>query len=600
MSESPWKPSGYGMVTREVCGRLSGAGHTVEVVSRQHTSPARFAGTVPVWPVGRDPYGADVLPEHLSRMRPDVLVTLGDVHHFGYLAEPEFQDLLAELGVRWLVYYPVDAERPLGGLPDAWTSVLGAADGRLTMSRFGQEVSRRSGLDAQWVPHGVDTAVFAPPTDRRGAKERLGYQDSFVILSDARNQPRKMLPRSLEIAAAFIEAHPATVLHLHCDPEDPSARTASYGYDIRADVRALGLASHVRFTDSFRMGPGGGIPVGDVAALYAAADVHLLCSHSEGFGLPSLQAAAAGVVPISVAGSASWELTEGHGFPVPAQWIVTDGAGLRRHLISRDATLAVLDRLYHDPEELHRRSHRARRFALGYSWDEVMKEWQRCLLPAGPVRSAAPLRSPGASDANRSDERPPQGGCGRGAEQNLTAPDLDAFTPHTQLTIPVRLPAAICGDGTDTSDVVLATPGSEALAGALSEIFPGIRPLPADAAGPDDEDAYDSDDADLGRLLRQVLRSVLVVDARGTGPQNTDLVCAVLGVPYYGRTRWWPSCGSGSELLRVRGLLTDHGLSAWRRDQAHRAVMNDRGARAAVLRVLRRRATGQPDGLPRP
>jgi hypothetical protein len=75
------------------------------------------------------------------------------------------------------------------------------------------------------IPHGVSTNIFIPPTDKEAAKDYHGYGSKFVILSDARNQPRKMLPRLLEIFAEFSRTRPDTILHLHCDPADHPSST---------------------------------------------------------------------------------------------------------------------------------------------------------------------------------------------------------------------------------------------------------------------------------------------------------------------------------------------------------------------------------------
>ena len=119
-----------------------------------------------------------------------------------------------------------------------------------------------------------------------------------MVLSDSRNQPRKLLPRLLDVFARFAEGRPDALLHLHTDPDDEFARSPTYSYDVLADVRQLGLERQVRFSPGFSMRAGGGLTLEALAAYYRAADVHLSASSGEGFGLPTLQAAAAGAVPL--------------------------------------------------------------------------------------------------------------------------------------------------------------------------------------------------------------------------------------------------------------------------------------------------------------
>src|SRR5262249_57898209 len=109
------------------------------------------------------------------------------------------------------------------------------------------------------------------------------------------NQPRKQLPRLLEIFRRFSAGKDDVLLHLHCDPNDPAARTPEYFYDLKSDIAFLGLQEKVRVTDGMTIAEG--LPLDRLAAIYQAADVHLLASLGEGFGLPTLQAASAGGVP---------------------------------------------------------------------------------------------------------------------------------------------------------------------------------------------------------------------------------------------------------------------------------------------------------------
>ena len=72
------------------------------------------------------------------------------------------------------------------------------------MSQYGRDVTPANGVDAELRPaRRRHRRSSDPPVDRAAAKRRLGYEDRFVVLSDARNQPRKLLPRLLEIFRRF-------------------------------------------------------------------------------------------------------------------------------------------------------------------------------------------------------------------------------------------------------------------------------------------------------------------------------------------------------------------------------------------------------------
>ncbi len=320
VSDSPDTPSGFGNVTRAVCEGLARRGHRVTIFGWQTKRAFDWNGCR-VLPMAKDPMGGDALYAYLLRHRPEAVIALADVWWLPYFASPHVRRQLELTETPWILYFPIDGENAEGLLPPSWIELLSEVDIPIAMSAYGQEVGRRCGVNAEVILHGVDLGIFSPPPDREAAKAALGLAGSFVVLSDSRNQPRKLLPRLLDVFARFAEDRPDAVLHLHTDPDDEFASSSYYSYDVRADIAHLGLDGKVRFTPGFTMRQGQGLPIEELARYYQAADVHLLASSGEGFGLPSLQAAAAGAVPLACAYSASRELVEGHGEAIAvADW----------------------------------------------------------------------------------------------------------------------------------------------------------------------------------------------------------------------------------------------------------------------------------------
>jgi glycosyltransferase involved in cell wall biosynthesis len=396
VSDSPTVPSGFGNVTRFVCAGLAARGHRVDILGWQHRGgPQPWSGCT-IHPVARDGFGADVLPGYLRRLQPDVLVTLADVWWLTWIADPVNRDFLRTAGIPWVLYYPVDADRGQQGLPPSWVQVLQTVDLPVAMSRYGKEVTQANGVRAAHIPHGVDLDIFRPPHDKQQAKRRFGYGGRFVVLSDARNQPRKMLPRTLDIFRRFARGRPDALLHLHCDPHDPAARSETYCYDLSGDLAFLSgrdpdLRDRVRVTGGMAIDHG--LPLDRLGALYQAADVHLLCSWGEGFGLPTLQAAAAGVVPVAADYSANRELLLGHGEAVSVRHWLTDEFGLRRALLDVDNAADRIAQLHADPVELAERAAAGVRFAEQYAWPRVVERWDALLtaeLPALRHRAGQP------------------------------------------------------------------------------------------------------------------------------------------------------------------------------------------------------------------
>ncbi|TMC40388.1 MAG: glycosyltransferase family 4 protein, partial [Chloroflexi bacterium] len=387
LSDSPAVPSGFGNVTAFVCEGLARLGYDVHILGWQATEPSKPWKGATLHGAGWHPLGADVLLSHLYRLRPDVLITLADVWWLTFLTDPSLRQFFEMTSTRWLSYFPIDGHRPDGTLPPSWVEMLRRADAPVAMSRYGLRMTQASGVTCEYIPHGVDASNFSPDKDLQQAKRRLGYEGRFVILSDARNQPRKMLPRLLTIFERFARDKPDALLHLHCDPNDPAAEVSRYSYRIDADVRALGLSGRVRFTPGF--GIRHGLPLADLVNVYRAADLHLLVSTGEGFGLPTLQAAACGVVPIAPDYSANPELVEGHGATIRVRQFVPDEFGIARAFVDVDDAVACLEAFYRDRTQLRASSLRARQFAESYDWSKVLPQWDAVLRRCAGPRSTA-------------------------------------------------------------------------------------------------------------------------------------------------------------------------------------------------------------------
>ena len=170
-------------------------------------------------------YGANAVLNLLPQLRPDYLVTVGDPRWFIAFAKLGGEHEIHRYEVRWILYYPLDGELEDGSIPSDWRHIIELCDIPIAASHYTHELSRRCNAGVEMIPHGVSTNIFIPPTDKEAAKDYHGYGSKFVILSDARNQPRKMLPRLLEIFAEFSRTRPDTILHLHCDPADHPSST---------------------------------------------------------------------------------------------------------------------------------------------------------------------------------------------------------------------------------------------------------------------------------------------------------------------------------------------------------------------------------------
>jgi glycosyltransferase involved in cell wall biosynthesis len=567
VSDAPSRPSGFGMVTRETCTRLRELGHEIRVLGWWPGRAAPACG-LDVEPCPTAPAAAaSTITRTVKALAPAFLVTLGDVPWLSYLAADDVRKVLLRSGTRWCLYYPVDGTRPDGSLPREWARVLSRVDVPVTMSRFGVAASARSGIRANWIPHGCDTDLFRPPDDRDGAKRRFGYAGRFVVLSDARNHRRKLIPRTLDVLQRLGIPRDRVVLHLHTRAH-PAEDAESYRYDVRADIELL-RPGVVR---GIRDGAGDGdLTLRELADVYAAADVLLLTSFGEGFGLPTLQAASAGVVPVVPANSASRELVGSHGFAVPCDASTTDEFGLVRGFIDRNRAAEVIRKLYESPDLLSARSEASRRFALGLGWDDVAAAWDTLFREALDTRSGA--AGAGRSGQPPSTAAPPApSSTERPSRIRPTGHDA-AVLPIPRIGVPTRLEISRDDGLASSRPLILAEGSSSGRLRGLSRLFPGARVLRLDPGA--------VPEAELWKLVEA---ATLVVDPRGrlTG---LDRECALRGTNFLGRSRLWPRVRGRTLLLQGRLLLTDYPLSE---------------SRAAIARRRARAVTGRGPAVARP
>jgi glycosyltransferase involved in cell wall biosynthesis len=377
ISDSPDTPSGFGNVTRFVCEGLAKRRHDVSILGWQTLTPHDWNGCK-VYPASGT-LGSRSLYPFLVRYRPEIVIALGDVWWLPYFSAPHVRRQMQLTDTPWVLYFPIDGDMAGGGLPASWIELLREVDIPVAMSEFGQGVVSRCGIDCHYIPHGFDPDVFHRPPDREAAKAEVNASGKFLVLSDSRNQPRKMLPRLLDIFAGFAAGRPDVLFHLHTDPEDEFTKSGIYSYDVRADLRHLGIEAQVRFTPGLVMKHRGGVPLSQLAAYYRAADVHLLASSGEGFGLPTLQAAAAGAVPMAGAYSASLELVKGHGEDVAISEWSENEFGIRRALIDIDDAIKKLTHLYDNRHLLMDKSEQSAAFAIPYKWNTVVDQWEALL-----------------------------------------------------------------------------------------------------------------------------------------------------------------------------------------------------------------------------
>lgn len=288
-SNAPWSSTGYGNQTRLFAPRIQQLGYKIGITAFYglQGGMADWRG-IRVYPLGKHPYGQDIIGASAQFDGADAIITLMDA----WVVQPENTAPLP-----WFPWFPIDCE------PIPWnvlTSVRKATKG-ITMSKFGQQQAEAAGLETWYIPHGVETNVFAPTT---GSRERLKWPtDKFIVGMVAANKgvpPRKSFFEQIAAFAALHREKKDTLLYLHTDDGTHGGESV----DLVDYCTKLGLRvgwmnnstvrdeTDVLFSDQYTNLIG--LPDPYMVDVYNGLDVMMLCSMGEGFGIPLIEAQACG------------------------------------------------------------------------------------------------------------------------------------------------------------------------------------------------------------------------------------------------------------------------------------------------------------------
>lgn len=238
-----------------------------------------------------------LLPQFLLGFRPTVRALAAaidrsgaDLVQIGGLVNPHAALAARRRGVA-VVWQILDAGSPALLRRSAMALVRRYADavmfdGEALISAHGSRESLPMPNFVYFPP--VDTDTFAPSNDRRRAvREELGIPvDVSVVGTVSHLTPLKGLEDFIAAAARIAAAKPET--HFVVVGSAPETH-AAYGEGLRRQAAELGLPHPVVFAG----------PRDDVERWYAAMDVHLITSRSEGTTTTALEAQACGVPVVS-------------------------------------------------------------------------------------------------------------------------------------------------------------------------------------------------------------------------------------------------------------------------------------------------------------
>jgi glycosyltransferase involved in cell wall biosynthesis len=316
ISDLDLKGSGYANIAFALCSHLTQRGYDVQAIglgynAEEHHFPFRIA------PCPNVSYIVPIISELRQQgVEVEAIVTALDIP----LQEAVLRQIGPARDIPYIGVFPLEA----GPLCQTWAMSLLQMDRRLVMSEFGTAECEAMGVDATYIPIGVDTEAWKPPTDEERAMFRKGLgipEDSFVVLTVADNQERKNLSRAMDIYAGACKGTKSQYLMV-TRPNSP------VGWKIQDYAVSLGVFGQMNVWDR-------GMSFKQLWSLFAVADCFLLTSKAEGLAMPVLEAMAMRLPVIGTKCAAIEEhLADGRGLLIEPDYVIIDPFGNGRRYMA--------------------------------------------------------------------------------------------------------------------------------------------------------------------------------------------------------------------------------------------------------------------------
>jgi glycosyltransferase involved in cell wall biosynthesis len=374
----------YGIQTRLLAQSLPRYGYTVAIAANFGIHGAVVNSTPKIYPASVTQSGDANVWAAAEDFKPDAIISLYDVWALKFPNDPALEH------IPWIAWAtvdsgPIDLRTPYGKM------LSEKAAGVVAYSQFGRKVMEQAGLTPHYIPLGIQTDLFVPGDKaaardgltRPGTDEPLG--DAFLFGMVGRNNTapsRKGFDIALLAFARFHARHPDAFLYLHT-----FAGKQDGGLDLYRMMAELGITNAVLLCNQAQERLG--YSDNTMVRIFQSLDTLLMPSRAEGFGVPVIEAAAAGTPAIATNHSSMTELVkESGGWLVKSQpmRIISEAWWANPDI---NHMVHAMEQAYASKNsgEIVRRGQTARRFAEKYdfegvvapSWDQFLRtgDWQR-------------------------------------------------------------------------------------------------------------------------------------------------------------------------------------------------------------------------------
>jgi len=310
-----------------------------------------------------DIFGRDCLHLALEQYRKafgayiDVVLVCQDIQNQAYIAEPDKAHSRGEITrhaasllargkrtFRHIAYFPIDGLCRDETFHPAISGIISAVEEPVCICRWIQDALKKNlGMDAGMIYHGVDTKVFSP-VDKREAREKTGLyeaglpEEAFIVGMIGTNQERKKFEDFIPAMAALCEARKDVYFFMFTE------YLSQYdgAHDLLALMKSCGVNTRCINTLNFL-----GCPDEFMRYIYGMADVTVLLSTGEGFGIPPLYSRAMKIPCLVTDCTAMSELCADPFERLPVKWTYYDkGINLVRYITDIDELVKRLITLY--------------------------------------------------------------------------------------------------------------------------------------------------------------------------------------------------------------------------------------------------------------
>jgi glycosyltransferase involved in cell wall biosynthesis len=419
VTEASFHPTGYSVYTKEVLSRLHNHpelevaelgcyadANTPEVKD----IPWKFYPNVPssdnenlmnIYNSSMsNKFGEFSLNSVLIDFQPDFVMDIRDWWMLEFTERSPFRKFF-----NWAIMPTVDAEPQ----NTSWMDTYSTADGVFAYSEFGRDVMKAQSSKLNFIdiasPCASDT--FFPFPDKSSVRNDMGLRDDvFIVGTVMRNQRRKLYPDLFKAFRSFLDKNPDLNDHyLYCHTGYPDV-----GWDIPALIRDNGLSNKVLFTykckkcgdikanffndviafcgkcgtlSSTLVGIGNRMDDTDLNKIYNLFDIYIQWANSEGWGMPQLEAAYAGLPIVSVNYSAMESLIDNiRGIGVePVGYYKELETGCLRAVPDNNKLVEILTDLARDKSKLKYIANKCYTNSKKiYNWDYTANKWLKYFL----------------------------------------------------------------------------------------------------------------------------------------------------------------------------------------------------------------------------